>query len=338
MSHSQVTLTSFDDIPTFIDDLFEPSVRNASDIVDHIKAGNLHISFVDDDSKGSILNAWLAAWQYSQGDSYSSSDFGNCPSWDRSILSWLAGYIKTNNLNLCLPQLTYQGMKSGTTQAVYKNAGYTSSPFLTSGKYNYGTVTSDGHISGSQPTVATFLKSLYYGAHCVAVSAPGDVGDSSVQNLYNVLDGSTLITRHDSANSHYAYPLIVNGTQIWGNLTGFYYQSVTSQAAPGNDGLILSLLFGYTSDAIPNTFLQLEGWQNQWPSDNDWHQSDFDTHEATLWNFSTYGACAYSEKRSSPVFLAPSSFSLALDSKTKMPLYEGAGSVQAWMRTDLMEI
>jgi hypothetical protein len=88
-----------------------------------------------------------------------------------------------------------------------------------------------------------------------------------------------------------------------------------------------------------NTFIQLEGWQNHAPYlwSNKWHGTDYDMHTDTKWNFSTFGGCAYSEKRSTPIFLANGNFPLTINSSTQMPLYDGATSWQPWMNTSLLQ-
>jgi hypothetical protein len=94
--------------------------------------------------------------------------------------------------------------------------------------------------------------------------------------------------------------------------------------------------------ADSNTFIQLEGWQNHLPyvlpGTNKRHSADYATHKATLWNFSTFGACAYSEKRSTPIFLAGSGFSTALNTTTHMPLYNGALGSESWMNPNLLAL
>ncbi|MDI9654524.1 hypothetical protein QM306_40740, partial [Burkholderia cenocepacia] len=49
-----------------------------------------------------------------------------------------------------------------------------------------------------------------------------------------------------------------------------------------------------------NTFIQLEGWQ----AGGSRHNADYATYQQTLWNISTYGVSAYSEKRATSIFLA----------------------------------
>ena len=65
--------------------------------------------------------------------------------------------------------------------------------------------------------------------------------------------------------------------------------------------------------------------------------ADFDTHKATLWNISTYGASIYSEKRGTTIFLAPPGWNPQLrPGGTIMMNYVGADPRQAWLNTALV--
>ena len=60
------------------------------------------------------------------------------------------------------------------------------------------------------------------------------------------------------------------------------------------------------------------------------HNADYQANESLYWNFSTYGASVYSEKRSTPIFLANANFNLAINPATGMPTYTGAATLQDW--------
>jgi hypothetical protein len=233
--------------------------------------------------------------------------------------------------------LNYKGIKKDSKWAVYSNKGYSQEAFRDKhGDFNYGSFTDSGDTSGDNPVVASFLRHLLFGAHFVFVSTKTDVGSSQPQNLYNTFKNSGLTKNSDSTNSHYVNSWSPT-TPMMVNTSGWYYQVVTGDTTPDNNGLILALLFGQTSDASDtNTFMQLEGWQNV--SNNTRHGADYAAYKEILWNYSTFAACVWSERRCCPIFVAPSSFGLKLQSDTHMPHYVGAGSKQNWMATDLLQI
>jgi hypothetical protein len=333
---------SMSNIQQFVPSLFG-SVRALSNVEKSIEGSKLVHSFADSNSVSMILNAWLAAWQQSQGDTYDSTAYSHCPSTDQQLIAFLAGYIKTNNtLSLCVPSLTRTSSHiKDTDKYVYSTAGYGRMPFFTNNAWNYGVISSSaGTSKGSyaHATVADFLYYLYFGAHFVVPSASSDNGGSTaVGNLYAAVNStfnagtgvSQLDWSWDKFNSHYS-------AAAWVNTSGYYYLSIGSDSEPSTNPLLCAFLVGKTADVNSNTFFQLEGWQNHFPYAGGWHSKDYDSYNATLWNFSTFGACAYSEKRSTPMFLAGPDFSLGLNADTMMPLYVGAGSVQNWMNTDLL--
>jgi hypothetical protein len=94
------------------------------------------------------------------------------------------------------------------------------------------------------------------------------------------------------------------------------------------------MLFGDTALLNPNTFLQMEGW----PAYTSRHNFDYELHEKTLWNISTYGLCAFSEKRATAVFLADRNWNPLIQKDTVMPHYRGADTPQSWLRKDLIII
>lgn len=328
---STVTLNSdLSNASQFVESMFDN--RGYSGIISDIENGNHNSSFANSTSQSRVLSSWLAAWQSSQGDTMSYPSYRSV---DYSLIAFLANYIKNNNLYLCTPDLTYKGVEKGTTKAVYKNNGYQKKAFRTNSEWNYGVVNSDGSLSlGSYPddTVANFLKHLYFGAHFVVIHSSDDT-NQSVQSFYDQFENhSGLTLGNDKFNSHYS-------SSIWVNTSGYYYLDITSDSEPSTGPLIAAFLAGQTADfSNYNTFIQLEGWQSHFPYVGGWHSADYDEHEDTIWNYSTFGASCYSEKRCTPIFLAPSDFDLTLDSDTNMPLYAGAGSKQSWMNTDLLQM
>ncbi|CAE6703322.1 hypothetical protein R75461_06292 [Paraburkholderia nemoris] len=66
-------------------------------------------------------------------------------------------------------------------------------------------------------------------------------------------------------------------------------------------------------------------------------------YQQTLWNISTYGASAYSEKRATSIFLAPAGWTPQVYQTTLMMPYVGAyansnGTPQSWLNTSLVTI
>jgi len=85
-------------------------------------------------------------------------------------------------------------------------------------------------------------------------------------------------------------------------------------------------------------FFQIEGWPQFGESTTGRHDADYDSFTATRWNFSTYGACAYSETRGTALFLAPPGWTATPTPGTYMPPYAGALTPQSWLNTDLVQL
>lgn len=325
------------DVPGFINQCFNPNIRSTAAVVNAMTNGEMYHTFVDDASATLILRSWLAVWQQTAGDTFNAHDAANCTAWDRPMLQFFAtSYFKSaQNLQLCRPNLSYKGMQDNSSKAIYNGHGYKSTPFFdAAGHFNYGSFSDAGLPTGNAPTVALFLRSLFLGGHHVFVSSTDDT-KQSITNAYSAFCAAPLVRTHDPKNSHYT-------TSFWGgtptswNGTGEYFEHIIDDQTPANAGLILALLFGETSNKHTNTFMQLEGWP--YGGNSERHGADYDAYKDTLWNFGTYAACVWSEKRCTPIFVAPSDFSLQVNKKTHMPLYNGAGSKQNWMDTDLLDI
>lgn len=351
-----VPLTSnFSNIQQFVPSLFNSSVRSVDNVVAAVQDGDLWYAFADSNSQQLILDSWLAAWQQSQGDLYDSSAYSRCPSTDRTVLAILANYIKAHSLSLAIPTLTSTNQRaSGTDKYAYENTGYGHEPFFDSGgNWNYGEFDSSGNPhkgSFDKASVANFLFYFFFGAHFVIPSNANDNGGSGFQSLYSSIQSTftpiysipgvppamnTGSWRTGVINSHYV-ATSSGGTQLWINSSGMDWLNITSDAEPSSNPLICAMLVGLTADGSDaNSFLQLEGWQEH-GTGGGWHGADYDSHEDTLWNFSTFGASVFSEKRCAPLFLYGPHFSLKVKSDTHMPHYYGAGSKQNWMRTDLL--
>jgi hypothetical protein len=327
-------------VKEFIDSLFDHDVRSAQNVKDAAANGATTVSFVDDRSRKIILESWLAAWKSVTGVDPHNRDTSYDKyiiQADRDLIQWLTGYIYTTSMRLCRPKLTLSSLSTGVAGVpFYENAGYEVLPFVENDDWSYGSFADNGepHWNG---TVSTFLWLLFHGAHFVIIDNPDDGALPNTKSLAASFDKHipSAMRSHCPGNSHYP-------TDLWfkkvGSLTtDEYYLDVDDDYETG-EGFILALLIGDTSAGASNSFMQLEGWQAQGEgglTGGPRHTFDLETHEATFWNISTYGACAYSEKRSTPCFFTQDqqTFSLDLDRTTHMPLYDGAGSLQEhWMK------
>jgi hypothetical protein len=332
MALKTLTKTPVSDYPAsinpFIKSLFSKGVRSESIVIGAAHEGHDTVSFCDDASRQLIMESWLAAWKV-----YAGEDGGDWKAYvrenDQNLINFLAGYIKEHGLGLCrrkieLSSASIDPKASGVP--FYRNTAYTRQSFLNDkNEWSYGTLDDSGKPNGDG-VVTEFLWLLFHGAHMVVITVDDD-GASGFNTGFDSSFNDTFDGAHTSScprNTHYA------------SSTGGddYYLDIADDKPPEDPSFILALLVGDTSTGESNGFLQLEGWQAHasWSLDGgDWHHNDYQTHTATLWNISTFGASAYSEKRLTPVFLAQKSFPLAIDPQTHMPLYDGAGSLQDWM-------
>jgi Hemopexin len=328
-----------DNIPQFLDSLFsvpadEPdSPRCSQNVKDAAAAGSDTHSFIDHRSRKIILESWLAAWK-----TYGKDVPGEYAQYirplDQNIINFLAWYIESNHLQFCKPRITFSSTSFGPDEEIgvpfYTNAGYTREAFKDKDGWSYGTF-SDSGKPNNDGTVARFLWYLFHGAHFVVI----DLEEDQADNVPDFKSTFTSRVTHSTCpgHSHYAtsYPIL---GQLPNIATSYYYLDIGDAAPTANPSYIVALLAGDTSLGDTNGFMQLEGWQGQGGTlkGGPRHEADYDTHLDTRWNISTYGACAYSEKRSTPIFLAQASFPLSIDRLTHMPLYDGAGSVQHWMK------
>lgn len=309
----------FTNIPAFVDSLFDPDVRAAATITDAIAAGALTVAFSD--QLAAILPVWTAAWAQSQGLSYDAADFAHCPASDAAAIAFLADYIGAADLSLYLPTLALADAPAGAPPS-YTLSGYTRNAFKPGGDWDMTVVTG-------------FLELLYYGAHFVAVHAAYDLAYGQfVDPLWaRFRDSSALAPyrRWDPGNSHY--------TSVT-NICGYYVPDITQDTAPADCPLLVALLCAPTvsnvlcNPSMYNSFLQLEGWEAIYAR----HNADYAVYKETLWNISTFGACAYSEKRGTAIFLAPADWAPQPSLGTMMPPYYGAEPVQPWLNTSLVAL
>lgn len=331
MALKPLTKTPVQDYPAsinpFIKSLFTKDVRSKSIVIGAAGGGHDAVTFADDASRQIILESWLAAWKI-----YAGETGGDWKDYvrenDQNLINFLAGYIKEHHLGLCRRQIVFSSASidpKAPGVPFYRNTAYTNQSFFNDkSEWNYGTFDETGKPKGDG-VVTEFLWLLFHGAHVVVITVDDDGAsgfDTGFDSSFNdFFDGDH--TSSCPGNSHYG-----------GSLGGDDYYLDIGEKPPEDPSFILALLVGDTSAGKSNGFLQLEGWQARttWSFDGgEWHNKDYKTHGATVWNISTFGASAYSEKRSTPVFLAQASFPLEIDPQTHMPLYDGAGSLQDWM-------
>ncbi|PCE33065.1 hypothetical protein [Burkholderia ubonensis] len=275
------------------------------------------------DFTGGQLAGFVAQWvqRWLNGASYTV-----LPDADAQLVDALKQYVSSASnagpLTMWVPQVAWQ---AGSDPAIFALTGYRAFPFA------------DAQANWNADTLSAFLTLLAAGSHLVAISATRDLPAGVTMQAFDSFMGSSgLTTSTDIGNSHYASLV---------NTTGRYYLSVGSDFAPRNCGLILSFLYGRTvNDMLAgagtyNTFIQLEGWQ----AGGSRHNTDYDTYQQTLWNISTYGASAYSEKRATSIFLAPAGWTPQVYQTTRMMPYVGAyaqsnGTPQGWLNTSLVTI
>lgn len=312
--------------------LFAPNVRSSSVVQSYydqgsacpylpadFTGGQVSGQFSDYGTGGRLVQTLLNFWPGLNDGSTGS---------DQQMIHFLANYLVPDGgqdpLVMHVPNITYNEKVGGLP--AYKITGYTAFPFATPG---------DKTSEANMANVKTFLMLLCSGAHFVAISADEDFKNfgSGITNtgrdLYTAFRHAGLAAGigTDPGNSHYTTSL---------NGTGLYYGMVDQPWAPPGSELILSLLFGQTVNEPGfinnsyNTFMQLEGWQAN-TLHNDRHMADYAAYQASLWNISTYGACPYSEKRGTTIFLAPAAWFPTTSQVTLMMPYVGAYAQSATM-------
>ncbi len=323
----------------FANSMFGPNMRSGNLITAAFNQSTVPYAPADfsGGQMGTIVATLLNCWNTGTGT-------------DAPILNFLRGYFAPGGgqpmMQMWVPTFGFQSTTSEGAAIYELGTGPNSVPTGYQ-LFSFGTY-SGSQVAWYQPTVRAFLQLLAGGAHFVAVSATEDFANQNIgynsRDLYSTFNNSSLPKRGDLVNSHYADV---------GNTTGVYYLNINSDAAPLNCGLILSLLFGRTVNGVGsgtvgqyNTFMQLEGWQAEGASKTTWHNIDYAAYQKSLWNTATYGACPYSEKRGTTVFLAPAPWTPRIYQTTRMMPYVGAyasgtypnGAPQDWLNTDVVSV
>lgn len=324
-------------IPQFVDSLFDATVRDAAPIQTAITGGNLTYEFSTVDNQ-KILDRWLNAWRDIE-EGQDRTLLAQCPQQDQRLLAFLRRYLSEHRMSMFVPRIQYVGPYQSGLTGSWSLSGL---PVYSISEYRRLGL-------GDSESVKEFLRYLLCGAHFVVIDDPAnleggnDSDDEDERPLEHFYSAFTRELGGDQcpagANSHYAGAF---------NTTGVYYPNLgNAEAAQPGSPFTLAFLAGKTVNSktadVYNTFFQLEGWPltyTSWGLPN-WkgrHSFDYQAHKKTLWNLSTYGACAYSEKRGTTIFLAPESWTdkAQVTEDTVMPPYLGAQEPQGWLKKPLI--
>ncbi len=317
--------SDFNNINKFVDSLFDSDVRTIESVKNAIYTGSFMVGFSSEVYK--ILPVWMAVWQKAQGDPYSRIHYEHSKLEDQQTFTFLSNYIKENALVLYIPQLVLVSGQSS-MPPVYQLKTYKKLSLSNNGEWNYA-------------SILNLLKLFLFGAHFVVIQHPEDLPSNiHVADFYQAFCSSPLKSskRKDPGHSHYTSTV---------NTCGYYFPSVEKDTAPLEaTPFNLSWLVGLSKSNLScesssaNVFFQLEGWQalNILSVLKGRHHADYKIHEQTLWNISTYGACAYSEKRGTAIFLAPENWNPVPNKETIMPPYVGAKPLQPWLNTSVVKV
>ncbi len=278
-----------------------------------------------------MFNQWWGIWNRGGG----APPAGAEPS-DVALLDFLRDYI----LNpapaggpagapyvLWIPRTTYDGMVGD--QVRLRLREYVAVPLWNA-------------VAGAwaQAAVERFFTLLAAGAHMVVVHAPTDVAGLGLavapESFYDRF-GLVLGPTSNAALFHSHYRGGWSLTNLYAAYA--YPNTIVADAAPNPCPYIAAMLVGSTAYRVGgnyNTFFQLEGWPAF--GTGGWHGADYNVHNATKWNLSTFGASIYSEKRGTTVFLAPANWNPQPQPGTLMAPYVGAGTPQGWLETALIRI
>lgn len=307
--------------PHFVDSLFQSDVRGelSARIQEAAASHKKRAWLIEKDELETIISCWECGW-WSAFKADPGVMAGVRPMThplDNALMEFLQRYVNAAALTMHVPKLTDVGVKG--TSPIYQLDGY------------------EAHaLHGEQrPSVRRFLKLLAAGAHFVVIHASGDLGDVAAPAPF--FDEFPLPTKLATFHSHYRSMLSPANLKA----AKLYPTIVEGEETPESCPFILALLIGRTSQGVMgsnyNSFLQLEGWPAS-GLHSARHMADYQAHQQSKWNISTYGACPYSEKRGATIFLAPPSWTPAPAPATIMAPYRGASKRQGWLETDLIRL
>lgn len=345
----------FTNINQFVDNLFPPNteLRDPMRLVPKARA----IADTDAEADG-VAAVWVAEppdvemmlAAMLNGFLHHGSAESSCPESDRRFLGFLGEYLQRNAMTLWVPRLTQQGTFANTAKGkTYQAPRYRVNTWR---QYHLSSTATGSWIIEN---VRRLIKLFAAGAHFIVLHEQGDTGVAS-ENFYTEFGktfgaywfnpiGAFLNTA--IGHSHYRHH--GSGGPVPSLFTAYGYPKITGERAPSRCPFICSLIVDTTawktqldidrllesgeSEPYYNSFFQLEGWPGTYVSGrlglSGRHGADFATHQATIWNISTFGMCPYSEKRGTPIILAPRGYHLQ-PGPMKMPAFSGADSVQTW--------
>lgn len=287
------------------------------------------VPFCNTTSFQRLMSVWTSLWQGGAAPQ-------SCLNPDRAMLMALADYVKQHLPNLWVPNLTFKGWQVAVADSapIYYVNGYTRYQLWNGSSWN-------------QTNLKVFLSYFALGAHNVLILDPTDVDEATIiPDFYNYCyDTSSIQANLEQGiwDSHYS--------GVGGQNSGMSYPStiITNDIVPNPSPLLCALLIGPTVQPFFGTspydngdnrcdFFQLEGWRQFGQASGGWHNADYTAYEETLWNFATYGACAFSEKRGTALFLAPNGWTPQMQCDTVMPHYLGNLSLQDWEQWNFVAV
>ncbi|WP_309890409.1 hypothetical protein [Archangium sp.] len=254
---------------------------------------------------------------------------------DRSFIRCVRDYIGNNNLQMRVPAFNCK-TKRGNAPSTYE--------WAEDRVYSF----KDENNQWNSAVVRIFLRHLLAGAHFVVVHSANDLGNNV--NLPSFFKKFSDLGTKYAGHSHYTAGIALTGVN-YPELTLVTTEDGTLDEIQDSDDAVLLpvVLCDTTTNPLYhyNSFFQMEGWR---PGKNMYglkspynnkalvggyrHGADFNTHQETLWNISTYGASLFSEKRGAPIFLAPQSW---MDKKTHVYAgFSGPKAGHAWFKADLV--
>jgi hypothetical protein len=306
----------YSNVNEFVDSLYCSDVRTAEPIRHAVDEGRFTAQFSDQGDK--VIAVWRAAWRQRVGLPYDKDAYGHCPPQDRRVLGFLAEFVHEHRLRMLVPRLSRDSQSASSDPPRYVLQGYLAE-----------------NLCCDEDTLSSFLMRLLCGAHFVFIQdsqdLPSGVHAGDFCSDFRASAAFRESSRRHPGSSHYTSTL---------NRCGWYAPSVPDSTAPSDCPFLVAYLVGLTDSGILcrpkhySTFLQLEGWQALSAR----HMADYDLHKQSVWNISTYGASAYSEKRGTTIFLAPEEWEPIPNEDTIMAPYAGAETRQAWLRSDLIRL
>jgi hypothetical protein len=348
----------YSNINVLVDRMFDPPVRSpqqyvrtASDMDDSDKGeSQIAALWMMDRADRELMLATLMEGWLNPDDTY-----GSCPESDKKFLQFLSSYVRANDMTLWVPHL----IKKSTFTNVAKGVTYNAPRYRINAWRQYRLVGPDNDTPWEAENVRRLLLLFAAGAHFVVLQNYGDtkINSKDFYGAFGKRFGAWTpwggVQNTAIGHSHYRYHHATKGPapSLW---TAYAYPYITGEKAPKQDCPFICSLVVDTTDwknkatidgneeyLDYNSFFQLEGWPGTYVGGKlglkGRHGDDFALHQATLWNVSTFGLCPYSEKRGTPIFLAPRNYRFQTDDNVmRMPRFAGAREVQSWFRPEAL--